>query len=380
LRRRILGVDPDDPAERLASGSSRPISSLSYDGAFAATEEMVALLSSYSSLDSLSELLSSHETRPRFPENHRSVPRLVKWLVASSHAFRYDDLDKMLDLANMARLAADACTPSAASSQQKLADLRVRAWGQFGNALRVRGLLQEAEDAINTAHRYQAAGTGDPEIRGRLLQQTVSLHIHATRFQDAAQTADEASKTFVRLGQFHQYASTLVQKAISCMWSGDPKESFRLLKKALPLIDPDDEPELLLAARQNLLLCYMELEMAREADLLLRETEELFTDFRNPLILLRLEWNEGKLLRDLGDLQAAEQKLSRARDGFLYWQLPYELAEISLDLSEVYLRQGALQKVAQIAREMIPLCRALQLGREVLAFLLHAREASSQAH
>jgi tetratricopeptide (TPR) repeat protein len=341
---------------------------------------MVSLLSSKASLDSLDELLNRHGDAPPFPKDHRSAPRLVKWLIASSHACRFDDPYRMLNLANMARLAAEACTPTALSSRRKLADMRARAWGQFGTALRVRGLLREAEAALITAERYQAVGTGDLETRGRLLQQTVALHIGQNRFNEAAQATDEASQIFVRLGDFHHYANSLMQKGNRLMNSGEPEEAFVFLKQALPLIDVDNEPEILVTLRFNLVHCYVELGKANEGVALIRKTKEAFARLRYPLLLLRLEWQEGRLLKDLGHWNAAVQNLGRVRRRYLDLGLPGGFVVSSLELADAYLKQGATLDAQRVAQEAIPICRAFEFKYELVALLLLAGKAAERAH
>ncbi len=375
LRGKMLHRDPGDQLPDVpVPGASEP--ERNYDSAFEAAEEMVSLLSSPSSLDLLNELLTHQGATRSFPESHRSVPRLVKWLVASSHAIRYDNPDRMLNLANMARLAAEACAPTDAADRYKLADLRASAWAQFGNALRMRGSLLEAEEALITAFRRLASGTGDLEVRAGILQRMASFHALAERLPEAARAADEAGAIFVRLGDYHQYASTLIQKGMIRIDEGSPEESFLLLKQALPLVDCDEEPEILLAARHNLMRCYLDLGKTVEAAVLAHETDAFFAGLRNPLLLLRLKWQQGELMRDLGHLHAAEKMLCQARQGFLEWGLPHEFARTSLDLSSLYACQGADSKVQQIAQETVPLCQALQMKKEALALLLQAGDSN----
>jgi hypothetical protein len=83
----------------------------------------------------------------------RRLPFLVKWAVSQSHAIRYEDPEQMLLWADLARLFDEDCTPEAAGSRMRCSDLRARAWGQLGNALRVRSLRPEAKSALDNALR-----------------------------------------------------------------------------------------------------------------------------------------------------------------------------------------------------------------------------------
>ncbi len=53
----------------------------------------------------------------------------------------------------------------------RLADLQTRAWGQYGNALRVCGRPREAAEAFASAQKRRAQGTGDPALRAWLLEE-----------------------------------------------------------------------------------------------------------------------------------------------------------------------------------------------------------------
>src|SRR5919206_3476936 len=80
-------------------------------------------------------------------------PALIDVLINRSHEARYRDADEMLHFATLARLAADRCSPADEGNGLRLADLQARAWGQYGNALRVSGKPREAEEAFATAQR-----------------------------------------------------------------------------------------------------------------------------------------------------------------------------------------------------------------------------------
>ena len=301
-------------------------------------------------------------------------PELIQQLVDGSRAARYQDPDKILHLAHLACLAAESCSVEAAGSPEKLADLKAQGWRQYGNSLRVGGRIREAEAAFNRAQRYCEEGTGDPPLRARLFAQMVSLRIFQRRFEDAIQFADEAGRIYREIGQTNSLASVMVQRAVAALYSGEPEEAVRTLNRAIPLIDSQGDPHLLLAACHNLVRCYIDLDRPEQALSLYFDAQDLYHEFRDPLILLRASWQEGQLLRDLGHVQAAESALLHARDGFGKRELLYEAAQVSLDLAAVYVRQGDAAKLEQTVAETVPIFRALGVDREALASLLQLRQ------
>ena len=305
--------------------------------------------------------------------------QLVARLVESSHSARYENPARMLHLAHLARLAAEACTVTVAGSAARLADLRAQAWRQYGNALRVSGRLREAEEAIAAAHRFCAEGTGDPPLRAWLLEQTSSLRIFQRRFDEAVKLADEAGRIYRELEDEHALASTMVQKAIASLYSGEPETAVRILNQAIPLVDHEGDPHLLLAACHNLIRCYIDLDRPEQALSIYFEARDLYKEFSDSLISLRAGWQEGQLLRDLGHLRAAEASLRRARQGFLERDLFYEAAVVSLDLAAVYLKLGEVESLQQAVSEMVPIFTSLGVDREALAALLQLQQVADQS-
>src|SRR6185369_136538 len=293
-------------------------------------------------------------------------PQLVKRLVDASHASRYENPARMLHLAHLAYLAAEACTVVVAGSTARLADTRAHAWRQYGNALRVAGRLREAEEVIGKAHRLCAEGTGDPRLRAWLYEQTASLRIFQRRFDDAVEMADEAGRIYRDLGETQSQASTMVQKAIALLYSGEAEAAVRVLNRAIPLIDQERDPHLLLAACHNLIRCYIDLERPEQALSIYFEARDLYKEFNDSLISLRAGWQEGQLLRDLGHLGAAEEALLSARQGFLERDLFYEAAVVSLDVAAVYLKLGRAESLQQTVEQMVPIFTNLGVDRDAL--------------
>jgi tetratricopeptide (TPR) repeat protein len=306
-------------------------------------------------------------------------PQLIKRLVESSHALRYDSPARLLHLANLARLAADACSMSAAGSAPRLADLRSHAYRQYANGLRVAGRLREAEEAFRTASRFCAEGTGDPPLRAWLYEQMVSLRISQRRFEEAIKLADEAGRIYCELGETQSEASSFVQKAIALIYSGEPEAAVRILNQTIPRIDREGDPYLLVVASHNLIRCYIDLERPEQALSIYFEARDLYREFKDSLISLRAGWQEGQLLRDLGHLRAAEEALLRARQGFLDRELSYDAAVVSLDLAAVYLKLDETEKLRQAVIEMTPIFTALGVNRDALAALLQLQQVDHQS-
>ncbi|HXO21173.1 MAG TPA: hypothetical protein VOA87_14760, partial [Thermoanaerobaculia bacterium] len=197
-----------------------------YDEAFAradqAVSEFLAVppMPSEDAKDLLAELTRQPLERQEDllqSESRFASPQLVRELIERSHGTRYEDPEAMVHWANLAKTAALCCTAQATGNPARLADLQARAWGQFGNSLRVAGRLREAEKALASAQEALQAGTGDPALRARLLEQTASLHTFNRAFNAAIEILAEAAEIYSDLGESHSLARTLVQEAIACL-------------------------------------------------------------------------------------------------------------------------------------------------------------------
>lgn len=356
-----------------------------YGPAFVAAERAVsAFLASDSQDVNATRILAELDAFPAHEQVHRakfgawSSPEVVLALIDRSHAARYRDAEEMLHFAHLAQLAADACPPAEGLAELRLVDLRARAWGQYGNALRVSGRPREAEEALVITERHRTAGTGDPMLRGWLFKKAAPLAVFQGRFQDAITMCEEAGEIYHELGQGHLLASTLVQKATATLYSGEAERAVRILNQAIPLIDHEEDPHLLLVACHNLVRCFIDLGRPDQALQIYSEIKELYEEFEDPLILLRATWQEGQLLRDLGHLEPAETILLRARKGYTERKLAYEAALVSLDLATVYVKRGQVDKLKRTVLETVPIFHSLRVGLETLASLLQLQKVADQ--
>jgi tetratricopeptide (TPR) repeat protein len=306
-----------------------------------------------------------------------AAPPVIRALVERSHSLRYRNADEMLRLAHLARLAVEGCSAAAAGNERKLEDLRARAWGQHGNALRICGQPRAAEAALAASLEYWRQGTGDPALHAWLLERTSALAVFHGRYEGAIAMCEEAGQIYQELGNDHSFAFTLTQKAIAILYSGEAAWAVRTLNQAIPLIDRED-PHLLVAACHNLIRCYIDLDRPDQALALYSEIRDLYKEIDDPLLLLRMAWQEGLLLRDLGHLRAAETALLKARKGYLEEKLAYEVALVSLDLTTVYVKLGLVEEVKRTVLTTVPIFHALRVKLETLAALLQIQKVADQ--
>src|SRR5262249_29690509 len=159
-------------------------------------------------------------------------------------------------------------------------------------------------------------------------------------------------------------------KATVLLHAGDAKGSMALLRRALELIDPHEDPRWFLIVRHNLILALVEDDQPREAFALLFHTRPLYLKMGDRMHLLRLRWVEGRVAQGLERLAQAEAAFREVRDAFVELGLRYDAAAASLDLASVLARQGRTRQMRELAQEVLVLFESGQIHREAMAALL----------
>ena len=386
-----------DRLERLVSMSSdtysdnetvraRPSAAVSYDAAFAKAERAVdAFLSEPPPIEASSgqlleelESLSQQQAASALSAERYAHPELVQRLVERSNSLRFSDPSKMLWSAKLGLDLALRCTPERCGSLARLKDCQGLAWIQYATALRVGSQVRESEEAGERSLLCLNEGTGDPVLRLTVYRHIATIHQFHRRFDQAIEFLREAGSIARQIGDSHALATTLVQEAIATLYAGEAEAAVRLINQAIPLIDQEVDPYLLLAACHNLVRCFIDLDRPEQALAIYSEIRDLYKDLREDMISLRASWQEGQLLRDLGHPVAAETALLRARDGFLQRGVMFDSALVSLDLTALYIRMGRTTDVRQTVEATVPVFRALGIEREELAALLQLQQVAEQ--
>jgi len=217
---------------------------------------------------------------------------------------------------------------------------------------------------MTDAESRLASGTGDLSLKARLLQYMASLYNHEGKYGDAIALAQESGGISQDIGETLLLGQALIIESMAHLYGGDPECAIKPLRKALRSIDPVKDPELLFAAYHNLANCYLDLNNPEEVLTIRRQLRNLRIQPKYATILSRAAWQEGRLLRSQGCLEAAAAALIRAREGFTELKLPLEIAILSQDLVGIYAELEQRQELDQTIVDTRSLLRDLHAGPE----------------
>jgi tetratricopeptide (TPR) repeat protein len=278
-------------------------------------------------------------------------------------------------LARLALLLADQLDASLYRAEA-IADLRARAWAYIGNMRRQRSDLAGADEALRTAAEHLRLGTGDPIEKALILDLKASLKRAQRKFGRAMSLLKRAHTIFLTAGDRHRAGRALVSMELIHHLAGSPDQGIPLLYQALELIDPQQEPRLLIAVWHNLIDDLAEAGRAMEARRLFREARKLYRQFPEAVTQNRRVWVAGKIARGLGQDEEAEALFLEARASFLQDDIPYEVALVSLDLAALYAKQRRTEEIKRLVEEIVPVFSSRQIHREALVALAFWQQAA----
>jgi len=250
------------------------------------------------------------------------------------------------------------------------ADLRSKALAYLGNALRLVGKLGEAERRLTEALGGLGSGTGDPNLRARVLTLLAQLHKAQRLFPEALRKAREARRIYQEEGALREMALLDLIHAAILGESGDTGRAIQALRSLLSSLPKAVMGEAVYwAARQNLAHRLVDDERLWEARSELREVKRWAHQTGASLIAARVRWVEALLTGSEGDTRGAALRLERVRNEFVSHGLPYDAALACLDLAAVHLRRGDAEAARDLAGVLAPVFGATGIHREALASL-----------
>src|SRR5262249_11090776 len=179
--------------------------------------------------------------------------------------------------------------------------------------------------------------------------------------------SEEAALTFSALGMSHRSASAKISGAVAVLYDGDPDRASRAFWESLQDIDVKEDPTLLLAARINLVRCYVDLGRpagVRRAYQVLQQTKL----GNAPLVALRLEWQKGLVLNVLDERAEAARTLGRVRSAFIERRLAREAIVVTRDLAQTFEHLGESERASSLRTETASWLQRMNFGSETSRF------------
>ena len=135
---------------------------------------------------------------------------------------------------------------------------------------------------------------------------------------------------------------------------------------------------LLAVACNNLVQLHAILGNSTEALENAQETLKLFYRLKHRVGLAKLQWGIGTLMRTQGNLPAAAEAYSTAREGFVTLEMPSEVAALGLVLADVLLESGDEAGAVREILAALPIIRAQGMVPEGFAALSLLQESVRQ--
>lgn len=298
-----------------------------------------------------------------------SRPDVVLELIRRSDAHRFSDPRRMLRLATLAHTV--ACEIQRSLLPPGLvADLRAAALTAQGNAYKVLGDLRSAESSLLAAHQAAAQGTGDPLVAARIRWIVAVVRERQGRFADALIALEEAIAEYRTVGDSVAAGQCMLSLCVVRRQLGDFPAAIRCAIEGAQSAAIIDEPELRIAAVQNVASCLVAIGEAGFPAALLEEIQDLYEALPGHLPLLRLRWLQGRIQASLRKPVEARVAFNAVRRTFLEMGLFLDAALVSLELAALYAEAGWPHEVERLAEEMYPVFLSRDLPREASAALL----------
>ncbi|HEX4961158.1 MAG TPA: hypothetical protein VF173_10005 [Thermoanaerobaculia bacterium] len=299
-------------------------------------------------------------------------PELVEALLARAWSLRHDRPGDMVRISRLAVLTAGSLSAET-WGQEKVADLHCAAWSSLGNACRITGDLDQAQDALDHAAALLDSGSGDPLPRARIYDFQASLESARGRYDQALAALDVVVSIHRERGDQHLEGRALISKGLQAGYAGRPRQALRLTREGLALIDEERDPDLVLTALHNQLWFQVESGRPREAQRFLEaHREQLATGETQRL---DLQWLEGRIAAALNRLTLAQGLLENAYQSFELAGFAGKAANVAIDLAALALRLDQPTRARALIRSAEDAFRDLGAPKSTLVALsfLHRR-------
>lgn len=257
-------------------------------------------------------------------------------------------------------------------------ELKARSWIELANARRIGGDLPGAESGFEKAEAWlEADGGRDPAVRAELHLMLARQRNEQRRINEALALTRRSRRAFERLRDRRGVAEAALLQAKIYGDSGDLDQAMAAAWKALLLIGPRGDLDALLAGIHNMMHWMAEGRDPSAAIPLMEAARPIYEACGRETDLARLDWVRARLELRLGRLDEASWAFEAVREQLAAFDLPYDVAQVSLDLAYVYARQGRTFELRELIADALPVFRGLEIARETIAALTLLRRAEA---
>jgi tetratricopeptide (TPR) repeat protein len=218
-----------------------------------------------------------------------------------------------------------------------VAGLRADAWASLAVARRMAGEFDDCQAAIGNAWAEHRRSSRNPTRRVELLCTEASLSSNRRDHRTGEALLATALGVCREGGNRHLEGKILVQMG-GVVSRVDPERSLEVTRGSMRLIDPADQ-RLELCARHNLAYALTSTGRPGEALETLLSARPLYRRFNDGETRIRLGWLEGRILRSLGNLDAAIGLFEQAWSDFRQLDLYREMELVSVELAWTHARR-----------------------------------------
>lgn len=246
--------------------------------------------------------------------------------------------------------------------------LRVRAWGILASSYRVQNRYSESEGALCVA---MSSRIHDATVYADLCTRMMYLRMDQQRYPEADFFITAAMRIYHQGADSHRMGCALMDRGVLRGNSGKMALAVKDFRNALTKIDARRSPRYFHAAIHNLTVALATDERTDKDELLrcFKRAARLNRFPKTSLSGVKLLWLKGKVLLRTGETAAAEEALGTAAFRISQLNAPYEAALISLDLVDIYTRQGRYNEAREVAAEALRVFRAGPADLEATAAL-----------
>ncbi len=254
----------------------------------------------------------------------------------------------------------------------RIHDLRALGWAWLGNAHRLALDFTAASGAFEHADREWSTPRKQTDllVLANICALKGSLWMVRREYDAATRELDRSCSLFQQSGQACDEARELITRATIHIYAGKLGEAVEDLQSANGLIDQDQEQELAFAVQANLANALVKAGKTKSAAKELDRAREINRTRDDPLGRLKLDWIDGLIGENHGDLEAAKRYYLSARTGFREAGEPRYFALVSVDLMLVHSMQDEWENVSTLAAETLPILGSTGLDSGTLATVL----------